>query len=146
MRDLLGALGFSQKGMSIKAVRFIDKLAVRVRVDNDRAGIDAFRDAQFLDGFQDIPRALDINALALACVSDADFIPARDMKDAIHALHWLAQALFLCHIALVNPHTRPKLSAGLGGISRENHHSVSSFKPLPDRPTTDKAARARDTG
>src|SRR5260370_128590 len=107
MRHPLGALVFIQKGMSIKAVRFIDKLAV-------------------------------------AFVSDADFIPARDMKDAIHALHWLAQALFLCDIALVNPHTRPKLPAGLHGIARENHNFVSSFKQLTYHATTDKAGRAGD--
>src|SRR5258708_37079852 len=116
--------------MFMKAVRFIDQRAVRVRVDHDRAGIDAFGDAQFVHGFQDIPRALDIHALALAFVSAADFIPAREMKDAIHALHWLAQALFLGDIALVNPHTRPKLPAGLGGIARENPPSLSSFKQL----------------
>src|SRR5260370_31100341 len=135
MRLPLGAFVFIQKGMSIKAVRFIDKLAVRVRVDNDRAGIDAFRDAQFLHGFQYIPRALDINALALAFVSDADFIPARDMKDAIHALHWLAQALFLCDITLVPPHTRPTLPAALHAIARANHHFLASFQHLTHPPT-----------
>src|SRR5260370_7340716 len=105
MRHPLGALVFIQKGMSIKAVRFIDKLAVRVRVDNDRAGIDAFRDAQFLHGFQYIPRALDIHAPALAFVSDADFIPPPDITDATPPLHWLPHALFLFPYTLRHPPT-----------------------------------------
>jgi hypothetical protein len=74
--------------------------------------------------FPDIARALGVHALALACVSDADFIPTRDMKDAIHALHWLAQALLLGDIALVrSSHSAQTARWPWRDCARESHTS-----------------------
>src|SRR5436305_10933736 len=76
-----------------------------IRVDRQRAGVDSFENAQLAHQFQHVARPLDIDLFSVALVSHADFIPASDMKNAIHALHRSAHALLFGDITLVNGDT-----------------------------------------
>src|SRR5579883_1075659 len=143
MRDPLGTIVFAQMRPGVM-IGFINQLAMRIRIDGERTGIDTLANAQLLHQFQDVARALDIDLLTLAFVLDPNFIPAGNVENAIRTTHRLAHALPVGDIALLDVHTERTEIFSFGGSAHHRHDLVPRLDKLTDHTPTDKTSRACD--
>ena len=139
----LGAVILAQV-LPLEAIALIHQFPVRVGVDRQRAGVDAFRDLQLFHELEHVARPLDVDPFPGAGVPHPDLVPSRDVEHAVHPPHGLAHALLFRDISFVNPHPDLNEILGLAWGTHERNHLVIGISQQSHHPPPDEPGRSCD--
>lgn len=123
----------------VEAVALVHQLAARVGEDDEGTGVDDSGHSQLLREFEDVPRAIHVDALGHALVGHTNLIPRGHVEDAIHACHPLARTGFVGDVAGVERCTRLAQVGGIGGVPREGADLMARFEKLPSHAPANEA-------
>src|SRR6267143_2451226 len=126
----------------VDPVRLVDELTVGVGEDGERARVHAFRDPEAFHRIQDVPRALDVDALALRAVLGPDLVPARDVEHAVHSGHRGPERFGNRDVPRADVDAELSEIGSPRRIPDDRDDLVATLDELPDHPTADEARGA----
>lgn len=137
MRQPFGAVVFAEV-RAAKPVASIHELAVRVGIDGERAGVNAFGNAKFAHEFEHVAGVANIDLFGSGFIACADLVPGREVEDAIYTVHRCAHAFFVSDVAERELDTALDQGLGLGRIANERNDLVPSIGKLARDVTADE--------
>src|SRR5207245_10371975 len=145
VRDLLRAVVFARERPA-RAVGLVDDPAARVAEDRDGARVHALRDAELAHDLEDVPRAVNVDAVGLIAAARADPVPRGAVEEALGAGHRAADALAVRDVAQLAAHAERAQLGGAVGVAHERDDRIAGVAETANEPSAKEYRRARNEG
>src|SRR5207245_11344285 len=143
VRDVLRPVVFARE-RAARARGLVDEAAMGVAEDRDRARVHALRDAELAHGLEDVPRAVNVDAVGLIAAARADPVPRGAVEEALGAGHRAADALAVRDVAQLAAHAERPQIGGAVGVAHERDDRIAGVAETANEPSAEESGRARD--